>query len=184
MVQYKITNLVAASDLGIELDLYRLPAKFRNVEYEPEQFPGAILKFNQPKATLLIFKNGKIVVVGCKDKKTIEEAIIKAYKMLLPAATRIFKRLDTKKPKYEITNMVASADIGFELDLFKIAMDISADVEYEPEQFPGAILKLRDPNISILIFKNGKLIVAGARNKDEIETALGRAERTLKKFKS
>ncbi|MEM4295849.1 MAG: hypothetical protein QXS91_03520, partial [Candidatus Anstonellales archaeon] len=63
-------------------------------------------------------------------------------------------------------------------------MDISADVEYEPEQFPGAILKLRDPNISILIFKNGKLIVAGARNKDEIETALGRAERTLKKFKS
>ena len=86
MAKYKITNFVASGDLAMELDLYKLPLKFKNIEYEPEQFPGAILKFNNPKATLLLFKNGRVVIVGCKEKKLIKEALKKAYKMLLPTA--------------------------------------------------------------------------------------------------
>ncbi|RME79381.1 MAG: TATA-box-binding protein [Methanobacteriota archaeon] len=179
---YTITNVVAAGNLGLELDLYKLPSKFKNIEYEPEQFPGAILKFNKPKATLLVFKNGKIVIVGCKDRKTIEAAIIKAYELLAPVASKIYKKLNRKKLDYEVTNMVAAADLEMEMDLFKVTMGVSEDIEYEPEQFPGAILKLRDPKISILVFKNGKLIIAGGRTKAEIEKALVKVKKILSKF--
>ena len=179
---YTITNVVAAGNLGLELDLYKLPAKFRNIEYEPEQFPGAILKFNKPKATLLVFKNGKIVVVGCKDRKTIEEAIVKAYELLAPVASKINKKLNKKNLDYEITNMVAAADLGIEMDLFQVTLQVPEDIEYEPEQFPGAILKLRDPKVSILVFKNGKIILAGARTAKEIEKALEKVKKLLKKF--
>ena len=69
---FVITNIVASAALGLELDLFQLAAKIKGVEYEPEQFPGAILKFDDPKASLLLFKNGKIVCVGCKKRKLIE----------------------------------------------------------------------------------------------------------------
>ncbi len=180
--KYKITNVVAAGNLGLELDLYKLPLKFTNIEYEPEQFPGAILKFNQPKATLLVFKNGKIVIVGCKDRKTIETAIIKAYELLSPVASKILKKMNPKKLDYEVTNIVASADLNIEMDLFKVVLQVNENIEYEPEQFPGAILKLREPKVSILIFKNGKLIIAGAKARKDIERAIEKTAKVLKPF--
>ena len=179
---YVITNVVAAGNLGLELDLYKLPLRFKNIEYEPEQFPGAILKFNKPKATLLVFKNGKIVVVGCKDRKTIEEAIVKAYEMLKPVASRVVKKLDKKNLDYSITNMVAAADLGIEMDLFRVTLELEEDIEYEPEQFPGAILKLRDIGVSILVFKNGKLIIAGGRTERDVSRALERVKKLLSRF--
>jgi len=127
---FVITNMVASASLGLELDLYALASKIPEIEYEPEQFPGAILKFKDPdpKASLLLFKNGKVVCVGCKKREMIEKTIQKTIKMLTPYAKRITK---TKKPKIEITNIVASANLHLELDLYKIAYKIP-DVEYEP----------------------------------------------------
>lgn len=177
---FVITNMVASASLGLELDLYALANKIPEIEYEPEQFPGAILKFKEPtKASLLLFKNGKVVCVGCKKRELIEKTIQKTIKMLLPYAKRITK---TKKPKIEITNIVASANLGLELDLYKIAYKIK-DVEYEPEQFPGAILKFKDPaKASLLLFKNGKVICAGAKSEKEIKVVLNKAKALLKPY--
>ena len=175
---FVITNMVASASLGLELDLYALASKIPEIEYEPEQFPGAILKFKDPKASLLLFKNGKVVCVGCKKRELIEKTIQRTIKMLTPYARKITK---TKKPKIEITNIVASASLGLELDLYKIAYKIR-DVEYEPEQFPGAILKFKKPKASLLLFKNGKVICAGAKNEKEIKAALAKAKRLLKPY--
>ncbi|MEM2908919.1 MAG: hypothetical protein QW590_00560 [Candidatus Bilamarchaeaceae archaeon] len=175
---FVITNIVASASLGLELDLFQIHDKVKDVEYEPEQFPGAILKFDEPKATLLLFKNGKVVCVGCKKKSQMEQAVEKARKMLLPYAKKI---LTTRKPKIEITNIVAAAELGLTLDLYKIA-EKADNVEYEPEQFPGAILKFRDPKVSLLLFKNGKVICAGAKTEEEIRKALGMAKRALKSY--
>ena len=177
-IQFVITNMVASASLGLELDLYALANKIPEIEYEPEQFPGAILKFKDPKASLLLFKNGKVVCVGCKRRDMIEKTIARTIKMLTPYAKKITK---TKKPKIEITNIVASATLGLELDLYKIASKIK-DVEYEPEQFPGAILKFKSPKASLLLFKNGKVICAGAKNEKEIRIVLGKAKTLLKPY--
>ena len=77
--------------------------------------------------------------------------------------------------------MVASASLGLELDLYALANKIP-EIEYEPEQFPGAILKFKDPKASLLLFKNGKVICAGAKNEKEIRTALNKAKNLLKKY--
>ncbi len=177
-IEFVITNMVASASLGLELDLYSLANKIPEIEYEPEQFPGAILKFKDPKASLLLFKNGKVVCVGCKKRDMIEKTIQRTIKMLTPYAKRITK---TKKPHIEITNIVASASLGLELDLYKIAYKIK-DVEYEPEQFPGAILKFKEPKASLLLFKNGKVICAGAKNEKEIRTVLIKAKTLLKPY--
>jgi transcription initiation factor TFIID TATA-box-binding protein len=170
--------MVASASLGLELDLYSLATKIKEIEYEPEQFPGAILKFKDPKASLLLFKNGKVVCVGCKKRELIEKTIEKTIKLLTPYAKKI---LSKKKPEIIITNIVASASLGLELDLYHIASKLK-DVEYEPEQFPGAILKFKDPKASLLLFKNGKVICAGAKNEKEIRIVLTKAKTLLKKY--
>jgi transcription initiation factor TFIID TATA-box-binding protein len=102
--------------------------------------------------------------------------------MLFPYSKKISKKLDEKNIKFEITNIVAAGDVEMKLDLFKLAMNVEEDIEYEPEQFPGAVLRFRNPPISLLIFRNGKLIIAGAKSKEEIEKILERTEKIVKKY--
>lgn len=87
-VKFKIENIVASANLGIELDLYTLGRKVADIEYEPEQFPGAILKLKHPKASLLLFKNGKIICTGCRTEKEVKFAIRQALKLLTKAQKR------------------------------------------------------------------------------------------------
>ncbi len=91
---YKVVNMVASADLNIELDLYGLAKLSYDVDYEPEQFPGAILKIHEPKSALLLFKNGKIICTGAHTeadvKRSIDQAIdlIKKYKKQAPARAK------------------------------------------------------------------------------------------------
>ena len=69
--------MVASGALGFALNLNDLVMKLRNVEYEPEQFPGLVYKIKDPKASFLLFSNGKIVCTGVKSKKEADEAVAK-----------------------------------------------------------------------------------------------------------
>ena len=79
---------MAAAELGLTLDLYRIAYKLDNVEYEPEQFPGAILKFKKPKVSLLLFKNGKVICAGAKTEDEIRKVLRMAKKLLKPYAEK------------------------------------------------------------------------------------------------
>ena len=43
------------------------------------------------------------------------------------------------------------------------------DVEYEPEQFPGLIYRIEQPQGVVLIFSSGKVLFTGFENKKEAE---------------
>jgi len=178
---FKIENIVASSELGLELDLYTIAYKLHDVEYEPEQFPGAILKLHDPKTSLLLFKNGKIICAGGKNEKEVARAIEITMQMLI----KYSKIAPPKnfKPKFIIQNIVASAALGVELDLYGIASEVP-DVEYEPEQFPGAILKFQVPKTSLLLFKNGKIICTGGRSEADVAAALNQAAKLLAPYSS
>ena len=178
-MQYQIVNLVASASLNATLDLYNLAITIPNIEYEPEQFPGAILKLKEPKVSMLLFKNGKVICSGASDEKQISLGIYKASKLI----HEIQKSVKVQKnAKYTVVNLVATANLNMTLDLFKIAMDLD-NVEYEPEQFPGAILRIHEPKLTLLLFKNGKLICAGAKKEEFLKKGLKIAANLIKKCK-
>ena len=80
--KFKIENIVASANLGVELDLYAIAQKVRDVEYEPEQFPGAILKLKVPRSSLLLFKNGKVICTGSKSETEVRQSLEQAVRML------------------------------------------------------------------------------------------------------
>jgi len=129
-------------------------------------------------------------------KSTARKTLVKAKarpkskKMMKPSEPLFDKIVPTRPPEpatggnpynIKIVNMVASANFNVELDLFALAREVDT-IEYEPEQFPGAILKLTKPKASLLLFKNGKVICTGARSEEEVAQALLRTTEIIKNF--
>jgi transcription initiation factor TFIID TATA-box-binding protein len=50
--------------------------------YEPEQFPGAVFRMDEPKVVFLIFSAGKLVCVGAKKEQDVYIAVDKLQGML------------------------------------------------------------------------------------------------------
>jgi transcription initiation factor TFIID TATA-box-binding protein len=177
-MKYTIVNLVASANLNATLDLYNLAITIPHIEYEPEQFPGAILKLKEPKVSMLLFKNGKVICSGASNEDEIAQAIRKASKLIheIQPIVKI-----QRKVEYTVVNLVATANLNQTLDLFQTALKLD-NVEYEPEQFPGAILRIADPKITLLLFKNGKMIVAGAKHEKLLKKGLGIAAKMIREI--
>ncbi|EQD73626.1 TATA-box binding protein [mine drainage metagenome] len=91
----------------------------------------------------------------------ISELIRKAGQKILP------------HPKIQVQNIVATSDLGSEVNLNSIAVTLGLDrVEYEPEQFPGLVCRLTTPRVVVLLFGSGKLVCTGARRPSDVELAV------------
>ncbi|MCQ2070219.1 MAG: TATA-box-binding protein [archaeon] len=168
MTVIDIQNIVASSSLCRELDLNLIQKEFQNVKYDPKQFPGLIYRIKEPKTAILLFKSGKIVCTGGKCIGDVETAVAKVASDLNGIGIEV-----PAKPKVEVQNMVASSDLGHDLNLNTVAITLGLErVEYEPEQFPGLVFRLDDPKVVILLFGSGKLVCAGAKVEEDVERAV------------
>ena len=177
MVSHKIVNIVGTSKIGEDYDLNTLAMSLEGAEYEPEQFPGLVYRIKEPKAAFLIFKSGKVVCTGTKSPTEAQTALDQATSNLKYLGFEVLS-----DPKIEIVNIVASADLKSEtLNLNQLAMALGLEnIEYEPEQFPGLVYRMKEPKVVLLIFSTGKVICTGARNPEHVELALTNLERELK----
>ncbi|HYT00505.1 MAG TPA: TATA-box-binding protein [Thermoplasmata archaeon] len=73
--------------------------------------------------------------------------------------------------KIQIENVVASTSLGDALDLPAIALALGG-AEYEPEQFPGLIYRLKEPKTAILLFRSGKVVCTGAKSPEHVKIAI------------
>ncbi len=169
----KVENIVSTVTLDQTLDLYAIERSIPGVEYNPEQFPGLVFRLDKPKVTALIFKSGKMVVTGAKSTDELIKAVKKIIKIL-----RKHDMIITGRPKVQIQNIVASANLGVEVNLEKAAFLLENSM-YEPEQFPGLIYRMDDPQVVLLIFSSGKMVVTGAKREEEIYDAVRKIYKKL-----
>lgn len=71
----RIENIVATGDLGGIIDLEDAAEHLAKTMYEPEQFPGLIFRMDDPKAVILIFASGKLVITGTKREIEVKLAV-------------------------------------------------------------------------------------------------------------
>jgi transcription initiation factor TFIID TATA-box-binding protein len=158
MADIHIENIVASTQIAKELDLNVLAAGITGSKYNPEEFPGLIVHFTDPKTAVLVFSTGKLVCTGAKNMEELDEALHKICAKVKNAGGKLLKDFDVK-----VQNMVASADLVKTFDLTTVAQMMGLDnIEYEPEQFPGLIYRMDDPTAVILLFGSGKLICTGS----------------------
>lgn len=172
----KIENVVASASLGVNIKLEKIVSSMDGIEYEPEQFPGLVLRLKDPKAAALVFSSGKIVCTGAKspsDAKLVISKIVRKLnklKMRIPSSYRV-----------KLENIVASAKLDRELNLDMIAFTLD-NTEYEPEQFPGLVFRMDDPKVTFLLFGSGKIICTGGRSIADVRRAVAKIDKRLKKL--
>ena len=87
--------------------------------------------------------------------------------------------MTTDEERLTVVNVVASTRVAEELDLPDIAIQLNC--EYEPEQFPGVVYRVVDPKLAILMFRSGRAVCTGGKNKDNIHTGIERMIGDLRK---
>ena len=162
----KIQNIVASASLGHDIPLIKLAEALPNTEYNPEQFPGLVMRIKEPKTSALIFSSGKIVCTGAKSMPKVKLAVHAIIKNLEKIKIKI-----TEFPQIKVQNMVASGSIHMDLNLNSLALDLE-NTEYEPEQFPGLVYKLEGTRATFLLFSNGKIVCTGTRSEPKLKEAV------------
>ncbi|MCW1294117.1 MAG: TATA-box-binding protein [Candidatus Parvarchaeota archaeon] len=71
---------------------------------------------------------------------------------------------------YRVENIVASISLRTFIPLKKLKR--FQDTQYNPEQFPGLVFRIKDMHITFLVFGSGKLVCTGSRSRDAIDKAL------------
>jgi transcription initiation factor TFIID TATA-box-binding protein len=159
--KYKIENVVASVEVDAKIDLNLLARKQRDAEYNPEQFPGLMLRVKNPKATILVFNSGRMVITGLRRESEAEKAVENVIAKIRKAGITV-----SGTPKITIQNIVASGDLHSRVDLDMAQMALERCL-YEPEVFPGLIYRMKTPKAVFLIFSSGRIVCAGT-NKETI----------------
>jgi len=174
-LDYKIENVVATVVVEIteKIDLNIIARKHADVEYNPERFPGLVMRIQKPKATILIFSTGKMVVTGLRKASEAGRVVEKVVKNIKKAGIKV------SNPEITIQNIVASGDLHTNIDL-NMAAIVMEYAMYEPEVFPGLIYRMQEPKTVFLIFSTGRIVCTGAKKKEIVREAVKKLNKEVR----
>ena len=165
----KVENVVASTKLAEAFDLSKIEAELEGAEYNKKKSPGLVYRVKAPNAAFLIFTSGKVVRTGSKNVEDVRMIITNLAKTLKAIG---FEKINLE-PEIHVQNIVASADLKTRLNINAIALGLGLEnVEYEPEQFPGLVYRIKQPKIVVLIFSSGKLVITGEKSPEDCEEGL------------
>jgi TATA-box binding protein (TBP) (component of TFIID and TFIIIB) len=139
---------------------------------------AAKFKLSDPSASVLVYRNGRVIVTGVDSEESIQEAMDLALKVVSDvtpkaACTRLC-----------VENIVGTAELGFEVNLRSAAgwmrgfttvhfesARLEKGLRFVPEDLLDSLkpIKVLSP-IKALVFEGGRVIISGAKNQAELET--------------
>jgi len=178
MIKTAIVNVVATAALNQELDLYEL-RKVREILHDSEIYGGRVAYFKSStmEGKVSIFPSGKMISVGTTSEEKAFFELEYAMKFLVEKG---LAKPTLLQPK--IQNIVVTVDFGESINLEELAKNCK--MIYEPEQFPGGILRIEEPyKATVLIFASGKAVVTGLKSSNQIKPTTQKLVNILKACK-
>eukprot|EP00040_Diaphanoeca_grandis_P005920 m.35106 g.35106 ORF g.35106 m.35106 type:complete len:254 (-) comp17085_c2_seq1:129-890(-) len=172
-----IQNIVSTVNLDCQLDLREIAMHARNAEFKPSRFSAVIMRIRDPRTTALIFRTGKMVCTGAKSEDDSKLAARKYARVIMRLGFKV------KFKEFKIQNMVGSCDVKFPIRLEGLHYNYQEFSQYEPEMFPGLIYKMLEPKVALLIFVSGKVVITGAKSRQDIYTAFENIYSPLMEFR-
>ncbi|MDD1693090.1 MAG: TATA-box-binding protein [Methanoregula sp.] len=171
----KIENIVASGAIADSIDLVELSETVEHCELNKKRFPGAVLRLQNPKITVLVFSSGKVVITGIKSQDDFVHGLDNLIQRMKEAGVTCHDA-----PDVAVTNIVCSYDIGKYINLNKVVITLNLEkIEYEPEQFPGLVYRISDPKIVALLFSSGKIILTGGKTMEDVVRGVAFLEQML-----
>ena len=161
---YSLQNVVSTFSLGTKgLNLKLIAMQYAFLEFNPQTFAAAIIRIREPRTTALAFQSGNMV---CTGARSLLESRLAARKYC-----SLFQKvgIPVSFNNFKIQNIVASADVGFTIKLQDIADNYGPYTQYEPDLFPGLIMRSINPKLVFLIFRSGKINITGGKKVEDVE---------------
>ena len=165
----RLHNVVATFFMGGPIDLRQLVRRMPHIEFNSRKFAAASFRMLMPhgRATALVFSSGNMVVTG---SATEDAALL--------AARRFSALIQAQLPdrfmhRFAVQNLVGAADLRAAVDLAGMVRDHESTCNYEPELFPGLVMRRYD--VVFLVFRSGKVVLTGARQMSAMRAAYASA---------
>ncbi|KAH9261416.1 hypothetical protein BASA81_000060 [Batrachochytrium salamandrivorans] len=193
--ELKLEAVVAIGDFSRPLELKAIEKHMNHGNAQitdatfPQRFQGISLKRNAPKVTGAVFPSGKVVCLSSKtevEAKSAVNGMLGVVKQLIypqktAATIAAFEAAKTQQ-------LVASFELGFEVQLEHLALKVKEGVTYEPEIYRNLFLQIpidptkqqqqpqqsrsspASPCLAIISAK-GRVMIAGARTEFDLVEA-------------
>jgi transcription initiation factor TFIID TATA-box-binding protein len=172
----KIVNVVATGDTKQPVDIHRL-SKFPWCLHDEEIYGGRVsyIKDEKMSGRVTVFPSGKVISVGARSISQASSELKHAVELLVK-----IKFIKPCKVKPKVRNIVSCIQLPNRVNLENISKH--GHTAYEPEQFPGLVYHLDNlESVSILLFSNGKCVIAGAKSMNEVHQAIKSTLSLIKK---
>ena len=166
--RFKVNQIVGFDQLVATNPKFK-PSKKRSYVHNNHSFTRGfnhlVCKMTFPEgtsATALVYKSGRINLLGAKDFSTLMDAVF-----------FLIAELDVDiEEDLTISNLVMSASFEKKINLTKLFNKLRdnelGDVSYETELFPALIFKPKNSlNGKTLIFHTGKVIITGLKQEND-----------------
>jgi len=166
MPELEIVNVVATADLGQQVDLVEI-SQLPHTIFDQEIYGGRVAYLKTPAmhGKVSIFPSGKLISVGSKSPEQAQKDLDRTVDALTSGGL-----ISSVEVSAELRNIVAVQNLEKPVDLEGLAL--LTEGIYEPEQFPGMILRSEDPRVTYLVFASGKIVIAGSKSIKDLETAV------------
>ena len=134
------------------------------------------MRKTKPKSTILVFKSGRMIIIGSESESDAEKAARAAIKDVSKAVNQ-----KLKMGQFNVTNIVANADLGCKIDIGRLCDEEKKVIRNE--NFPGVVYKNMENVKSALIFASGKVVFTGAKAKDDIDNAYIELKKKMEAFR-
>lgn len=167
--KFTIVNVVGTADTRQTLNLKQVCMATKG-KLGMGVFPSAISKSKFPRSTNCAFETGKLVNTG---SRSVLEALLSLRKYC-DCLTDVLG-VPHNYYDYNVQNIVGALRVGYRLNLNMLYDDRiklrRQDCKWEPDSFRGLKLETAHPDITMIIFETGKIIVTGPATFDRIALA-------------
>lgn len=172
-----IVNVVGGGSLNREIDLSKLSEDIviGGVEYDPDNFPGVLIKLESNGTTLMLFSSGKYSLAGADSYESAYEA----NKIFISEMKRLLENYQAEI-NFELRYMVCTGQLDSSINLNDALVKLGIEeTEYEPEQFPGLFYRPKNVDWFAILFSSGKLVLNGRPDIEYLEGAYDHLEKKL-----
>ena len=168
-----IVNVVSTADLEQVVDLVKV-SQLPYTIFDQEIYGGRVVYLKTPsmKGKVSIFFSGKLISVGTKSSEQAQLDLKNAVKILVSEGL-----INPVNIVVKLRNIVAVHNLGIPVDLEEMALIVNGI--YEPEQFPGLILRQDEPKVTYLVFSSGKIVIAGSKSLEDLDLAASKIEKII-----
>ena len=171
--EIQIVNVVCTADLKQEIDLISFN-KHKDLSANLDLYHCGYVKNENMVGRVTVFRTGKLISVGTKSIESAFKELRIACKIM-----KEYKMIGNFYLKPRTQNIVGNIDLGRSVNVEQFAR-ILPKVMYEPEQFPGIILRLARSMVA-LIFASGKIVLTGGKSYEDINESYFELVRLLNK---